>query len=88
MTDVIGWWRSWAIVSPGNYDVNYLTLECLGLSGEDKWAASWDCIVGDTCWYEPSCIGEYRYAARGESAPIAICRAAVRLCLIAGDGVQ
>ena len=53
-------------------DYNNLTLECVGYT--TGYAASFDCII-DHEWYED--ITNYDYAARGETAPLAICRAAL-----------
>lgn len=53
-------------------DYNYLCLECLGYSS--GYAASFDCLLDDE-WYED--ITNYKYSARGETAPLAICRAAL-----------
>lgn len=51
---------------------NYLTLSRLGY--KTGYAASFDCIFNDN-WYED--ITEYKFAARAETAPLAICCAAL-----------
>jgi len=56
-------------------DFNYLTLEFLGYNS--GYAVSFDCIVDDNEWYEQGTIEKYKYAARAETAPLAICRAAL-----------
>ncbi len=61
-------------------DYNYLTLECVGYT--TGYAASFDCLL-DHEWFEN--ITNYKYAARADTAPLAICRAAL---LAVMDGVQ
>ena len=56
-------------------DYNYLTLEFLGT--DSGYAVSFDCIVNDSEWYEQGTIEKYKYAARADTAPLAICRAAL-----------
>lgn len=56
--------------APNGY--NYLTLSQLGY--KTGYAASFDCLFNDN-WYED--ITEYKFAARAETAPLAICRAAL-----------
>lgn len=53
-------------------DYNYLSLECVGYTV--GYAASFDCIF-ESNWYED--VTNYKHAARGETAPLAICRAAL-----------
>jgi len=53
-------------------DYNYLSLECVGHTV--GYAASFDCIF-DYEWFEN--ITNYKYAARADTAPLAICRAAL-----------
>ncbi len=53
-------------------DYNYLTLECVGYTS--GYAASFDCLL-DHEWFED--ITNYKYAARADTAPLAICRAAL-----------
>lgn len=53
-------------------DYNYLTLVHTGRT--TGYAASFDCLLSDE-WFED--ISKYKYAARGDSAPLAICRAAL-----------
>mgnify|MGYP006935478975 CR=1 FL=1 len=53
-------------------DYNYLTLDCVGYTS--GYAASFDCLL-DYRWFED--ITNYKFAARGETAPLAICRAAL-----------
>ena len=53
-------------------DYNYLTLECVGYTS--GYAASFDCIFENE-WFED--ITNYKYAARAETAQLAICRAAL-----------
>lgn len=62
-------------------DYNYLTLECIGMT--TGYAASFDCLL-DHEWYED--ITNYKYAARGETAPLAICRAALLAVVPANKG--
>lgn len=58
-------------LAPEN-DYNYLTLDCVGYN--TGYAASFDCIF-DYEWFED--VTNYKHAARGETAPLAICRAAL-----------
>lgn len=64
--------------------VNLLRLEHLG-NYPDDWAASFDCNQKEE-WYEKENIGSYPFASRGETAPLAICRAALLVIMGAGDG--
>lgn len=57
--------------------MNYLTLSQLGTYVENRFAASFDCIYDDDEWFDPGHIEQYQYAARGETAALAICRAAL-----------
>lgn len=57
------------------YDANYLTLTQLGALGSG-YVASFDCIFEDDLWYEAGHIENYPYAARAETAALAISRAA------------
>ena len=53
-------------------DYNYLTLSCVGMT--TGYAVSFDCLLENE-WYDD--ITNYKYAARAETAPLAICRAAL-----------
>ena len=53
-----------------------LTLMCVG-HYRDCWAASFDFELTDD-WHEADRIGAYPFAARAETAPLAICLAALR----------
>jgi hypothetical protein len=55
--------------------VNYLTLEHLGAFGAG-YVASFDCIFEDDMWFEAGHIENYPYAAKAETAALAISRAA------------
>jgi len=55
-----------------NEDANYLTLT---FTGQD-WAASFGCIYGDDEWFEPANT-HWPLVAHGETAALAICRAAL-----------
>lgn len=55
-----------------SYDYNYLTLDCLGF--HDGYAASFDSNLNAE-WYED--IENCKFAAHADTAPLAICRAAL-----------
>lgn len=57
------------------YGANFLTLSQLGAFGSG-YVASYDCIFEDDQWYEAGHIENYPYAARAETAALAISRAA------------
>jgi hypothetical protein len=58
------------------YDFGHLHLERLGF--RHGWAASFDTIIDDEEWFEH--VEEYPRSARGETAPLAICRASLLAC--------
>lgn len=61
----------------------YLTLVCVG-TYHDRWAASFDFDLTHE-WYDHHVIVLYPYAARGDTAPLAICLAALKA---AGEDIK
>lgn len=62
------------VVERDDYTFNHLTLCQLGIQA--GWAASYDTIIDDYEWHEH--VERYPRSARSETAPLAICRAALR----------